>query len=386
MWVETLTAQDFRNYRNATVDFSERLNLVVGRNAQGKTNLLEAVNCLSGLGSPRAPDSALVREGAERALVHADVMKDERRIRIAMEMRPGRGTRALLNGTPLPRVRALGELVTCVFFGPDELSLVKGSPDGRRRFLDDLVVKLRPSRDGLRREWERVLKQRNALLKSGRRLDAASTRATLEVWDESLAKSGAALAAARLTALGALVPHARKRYEEVAGGGALDLAYESSWVSEELAGAVMAGDDAAGDIGLLEAMRAGIEDLRARELERGVSLVGPHRDDVVVRLSAGDGSSSLLDARMYASQGDQRTAALGLKLGEHDLLTDSLGRHPILLLDDVFSELDPQRRQWLAEAVKELGQTILSSAEPGAAEAAGADRILSVAGGRLEEA
>jgi DNA replication and repair protein RecF len=230
-----------------------------------------------------------------------------------------------------------------------------------------------------------VLKQRNALLKSGRRLDSPSVRSTLEVWDESLAKAGAAVGAARLAALGALVPHARKRYEEVAGGGALELAYESSWVPEDLAASSMDGD-ATAEIALLEAMRAGIAEMRVRELERGVSLVGPHRDDVVVRLAAGDGSSSLLDARMYASQGDQRTAALGLKLGEHDLLTDALGRHPILLLDDVFSELDPERRRWLAGAVRELGQTIVSSAEPGAAEAAGADRILSVVGGRLEEA
>lgn len=382
MYVEQIALEEFRNYEREVVNFSPKLNLVVGRNAQGKTNLLEAVYCLSGMGSPRAHDAALVREGAERAVLHADIVRGDRKVRIDMEFRHGRGGRALLNGSPLPRLRGLGEILVCVFFGPDELSLVKGSPDGRRRFLDEMVVKLRPSREKLRREWERVLKQRNSLLKAIRRGEARAG-SDLEVWDESLCRAGAQLASARLRALAALVPHARKRYEEVAGGGSFELAYESSWLGEELAAEALTMPPEERVLG--EALRRRLDALRHAELERAVTLAGPHRDDVIVRLTSRDGGASLMDARTYASQGEQRTSALGLKLGEHDLLSEALGRQPVLLLDDVFSELDPHRRTWLAGAVRELGQTILSTAEPGAVEAATPDRVITIGSGRVIE-
>ena len=301
-------------------------------------------------------------------------------MRIDMEFRSGRGTRALLNGAPLPRLRSLGEVFVCVFFGPDELSLVKGSPDGRRRFVDELVVKLRPARERLRREWERVLKQRNSLLKSIRR-EGPGARGSLDVWNDALCSAGAELASARLKALAALVPHARKRYEEVAGGGTLELAYESSWLGEELSREAL---DMPPDVRVLqESLAARLRRVAPGEFERGITLAGPHRDDVVVRLTSRDGEAPLMDARTYASQGEQRTSALGLKLGEHDLLTEALGQQPVLLLDDVFSELDPHRRTWLAEAVRSLGQTILSTAEPGAVEAATPDKVLRIEGGRV---
>ncbi len=381
MRIDRLGLEDFRNYDHQEVEFAGGLNLIRGRNAQGKTNLLEAVHCLSGLGSPRAADSALVREGAERALVHGDLTRRDRKIRIDLEFRPGRGTRALVNKTALPRTRALAEYSVTVFFGPDELSLVKGSPDGRRRFLDELAVKLRPARDAVRRELERVLKQRNALLKDARRghLDEA----TLEVWDESLCRTGATLAAARLQSLANLVPHASKRFEEVAGGGRLELSYVSSWLDDAIA------DDALRDPGtiteevLAEQLGKKIRSMRRAELERGQSLVGPQRDDVAVRLASGTDPGALLDARTFASQGDQRTSALALKLAEHDLLSEVLDDEPILLLDDVFSELDPHRRAWLAAAVKNLSQTLVSSAEASDADAAGAERVLDVVAGRV---
>ena len=153
MRINSLGLEDFRNYEHQHVDFAPGLNLIRGRNAQGKTNLLEAVHCLSGLGSPRSADAALIREGADRAVIHAEVERSGRGIRIDMELKRGRGARALVNKTGLPRTKALAEYVVTVFFGPDELSLVKGSPDGRRRFLDELSIKLRPARDALRREW-----------------------------------------------------------------------------------------------------------------------------------------------------------------------------------------------------------------------------------------
>jgi DNA replication and repair protein RecF len=380
--VETLDIEDFRNYRRALLELSEGVNLIVGRNAQGKTNLLEAVHCLSGLGSPRAADSALVRDGSEQAILHARVVRGERRLTVDIELRPGKGTRALVNKTPVSGSRALSALTASVFFGPDELSLVKGSPDGRRRFLDDLVVKLRPARDGLRREWERVLRQRNSLLKSAPRAKGASL-STLDVWNESLCRVGSALTAARLEVLADLLPFALKRYEAIAGGGRLDLAYVSSWIEPEFTEEALRDPSTIAEQALADMLNRGIGELRQRELERGMSLIGPQRDDVGVLLQAGADVPTMLDARVYASQGDQRTSALALKLAEHDLLTERLGDHPLLLLDDVFSELDPQRRQWLGDAIRSMGQTLVSSAEPGATEAARAGRVIEVAAGEI---
>lgn len=385
MHVAKLVLEDFRNYQRAEVELVPGLNLVVGQNAQGKTNLLEGIYCLSGLGSPRSHDAAIVRSGAERALVHGDIVRGTRALTVDMEVRPGRGTRALVNKTPLPATRTLAEVAVSVFFGPDELSLVKGSPDGRRRFLDDLVVKLRPARLSLRREWDKVLRQRNALLKSAPPRPPASITATLEVWDEALCRTGAALAAARLHALGSLLPYARKRYDAIAGAGALDLQYASSWLGDHLGAAALKAPGTIDEAAIREVLCAQLAEQRARELERGVSLVGPQRDDVVVRLAASPPGPAveMLDARAFASQGDQRTSALALKLAEYDLLSEVLGEEPVLLLDDVFSELDPSRRSWLADSVRSLGQVVLTSAEPGAAEAAQANRVIEVVAGRV---
>jgi DNA replication and repair protein RecF len=385
--VDHLVVEDFRNYRSARADFAPGVNLVVGRNAQGKTNLLEAVHCLAGMGSPRSADAALVRDGAERALLHAQVTRsggpDEpaRSLSVDIEIRPGRGTRALINKTPVSGGGALGALTTSVFFGPDELSLVKGSPDGRRRFLDDLVVKLRPARDGLRREWERVLKQRNALLRTAPRSKATSLP-TLDVWDDSLSRVGGSLAAARLEVLGALLPYTLKRYESIAGSGRLDLAYVSSWIDGDVTERALRDPSLVDETELAQMLKRGIDQIRQRELERGMSLIGPQRDDVSVLLQA---EASMLDARTYASQGDQRTSALALKLGEHDLLFERLGEQPLLLLDDVFSELDPARRAWLGDAVRSMGQILVSSAEPGATEATRAERVFEISGGTIKD-
>lgn len=383
MEVERLGLEDFRNYASVAVELASGLNLVVGANAQGKTNLLEAVHCLSGLGSPRSPDAALVREGCERALLHGQIRKGERKIRLDLELRPGRGTKALVNGTPLHGARPLSEIVVSVFFGPDELSLVKGSPDGRRRFLDDLVVKLHPTRAAQRREWERVLKQRNALLRSAPRRSSSPLGQTLEVWDEALCRVGAGLAAARLQALGRLLPYARKRYEEVAGGGDLELNYASEWLESYIIETALGSPAAIDEAMLVEKLESRLEEVRPRELERGVSLAGPQRDDVVIKLASPGAVAVQLEARNHASQGEQRTAALALKLAEHDLLTEALGYQPILLLDDVFSELDASRRAWLAGAVGEMGQTLLSAAEPGPPGSIAVERVLEVSSGEV---
>jgi DNA replication and repair protein RecF len=379
--VVRLELEDFRNYPRGSLEPAAGLNLVVGSNAQGKTNLLEAIHCLSGLGSPRTADAALVREGAERALLHADVTRSERTVRIDLEIVAGGRTRALVNKTAVRSVRSLGEVCVTVFFGPDELSLVKGSPDGRRRFLDDLVVKLRPARDKLRREWERVLRQRNALLKTAPRGRSTTVDGTLEVWDEAFVKAGAALTAARLEAVGLLVPHARARYEAVAGRPGLTLGYVSSWVDESFAHGALDSPEGIDESKLQEMLSAKLDDVRPRELERGLSLAGPQRDDVSVRIGATEGAG--LDARTHASQGDQRTSALALKLGEHDLLTTVLDDTPILLLDDVFSELDPARRAWLAASVADLGQTLITTTSAADVDLGGTEAIFEVDAGEV---
>jgi len=385
--VDELTLEDFRNYERERAELSPGLNLIVGRNAQGKTNLLEAIHCLSGLGSPRSDNSALVRQGAPAALVHASVTKGDRQLTVDLELKPGRGLRALVNKSAIRRASALTEFVVTVFFGPDELSLVKGSPEGRRRFLDELIVKLRPTRDSLRRELERVLRQRNALMKTlARGTHPASARETLEVWDSALCRAGAALAAARLEALRELMPHAAKRYAEIAGEGRLDLGYVSSWLPEELSSDLLTGGSQISEEALADRISARIDELRVAEVERGATLVGPQRDDVAVRLApSGDGGATSLDVRSHASQGDQRTSALALKLAEHDLLTERLQEEPILLLDDVFSELDPHRRGWLTDAVRDIGQTIVTSAEPLTLENLRPQRVIEIRGGTIVE-
>ncbi|MDQ4144523.1 MAG: DNA replication/repair protein RecF [Actinomycetota bacterium] len=381
MIVEELALQDFRNYERARLDLGAGVTLVTGRNAQGKTNLLEAIHCLSGLGSPRTTEPVLVREGAEKGYVHGRVRRGERRVEIDLEIQPGRKTRALLNKTPVPGAKALGEVVVAVFFGPDDLALVKGSPEGRRRFLDDLAVKARPASDGLRREWERVLRQRNSLLKTAPRSSGGPPK-TLEVWDEAFCRAGAAISAARLRILAALVPPASVRFESISGGDRLALGYESSWLDSALADKALEAPDTIDEGELHQSLRSALESVRVRELERGLSLIGPQRDDVAIRLD-GAGGPAGRDARSHASQGEQRSAALSLKLGEFDLLENVLRDDPILLLDDVFSELDPARRQWLADAVRGKAQTIMSSAEGGAVEAARADRVFEVVAGKV---
>lgn len=380
-WVEL---EDFRNYGREAVEFAAGLNLVSGRNAQGKTNLLEAVYCLGGMGSPRSADAALVKAGAERALLHAEIHRGTRSIRIDLEFRSGRGQRALVNRTPVSGMKALRELTTAVFFGPDDVGVVKGAPEGRRRFVDDLVVKLRPGRDVMRRDWERVLRQRNTLLKTApaRGRSSASVGETLAVWDESFCRVGAQLVVARLEVLSALLPYVRKRYEAVAGGGCIELGYDSSWLGADSTGVVhSAASPGAGEV--QATLEAKLEEVRSREIERGVSLVGPQRDDVEIRILSEAGQGPPVDARVYGSQGDQRTSALALKLGEYDLLTDALQEEPILLLDDVFSELDAGRRKWLMESVGEKGQVIVSSAETAPTEVVGVARVIEVSEGHV---
>lgn len=383
MHVARLVLKDFRNYTDETVELGPGINLVLGRNAQGKTNLLEAVYLLSGLGSPRPGESNLIRHGSDRATVHAEVVKRDRTVRVDLELRAGRGSKSAINGSPAS-ARLLRELGCSVFFGPDELGLVKGSPEGRRRFLDDLVLKLRPAREAVRREWERALRQRNALLRSGPRSQGPDFDGNLEVWDDMFCAAAAALTVARLEALAALVPYAEKRYEELAGGGRLVLRYDSSWLDEQQGQLALLEPEGVDAAALADRLRSRLGELRAREIERGLSLAGPQRDDLRIELPASrDPGAPMLDARQFASQGDQRTAALALKLGEHEVVGDAIGDSPIMLLDDVYSELDPSRREWLTSAVRGGGQILISTTERLDQASLSSARILQVEAGSV---
>jgi DNA replication and repair protein RecF len=338
--VRRLWLTDYRSYADADVRFAPGLTAVLGPNGQGKTNLLEAVAHLSLLSSFRgAPADALVRDGAERAIVRAEAERDGRELLVEAELKASGRDRVLLNRQPLRRARDLAGTVLVSVFSPDDLSLVKEGPSGRRRYLDDLLVALDPGMDRTRLEVERVLRQRNALLRqSGGRL-TEDVGSTLEVWDDKLVAAGEALGRQRADVVSRLAPEVAQAYRDLAAGpsagpGEAVITYDPPW--------------------LVTGLRAALADVQRDELRRGVSLVGPHRDELDLHL---DG----LLARTYASQGEQRTFALALRLGAHRLLAASAGTPPVLLLDDVFSELDPDRSAALLAHLPP-GQAIITSA------------------------
>lgn len=340
MHLRRLWLTDYRSYASADVSFAPGLTAVLGPNGQGKTNLLEAVAYLSLLSSFRgAPADALVRGGAQQAIVRAEAERDGRELLVEAELRTTGRDRVQLNRQPLRRARDLAGTVLVSVFSPDDLALVKEGPSGRRRYLDDLLVALDPAVDRVRLEVERVLKQRNALLRqSGGRLTDDVT-ATLEVWDEKLVAAGEALGQRRAEVVRALAPEVARAYHQLAAGpdagrGDATIDYDPPWLASGL--------------------RAALAEVRRDELRRGVSLVGPHRDELELHL---DG----LVARTHASQGEQRTFALALRLGAHRLVADAAGTPPVLLLDDVFSELDPDRSAALLAHLPQ-GQAIITSA------------------------
>jgi DNA replication and repair protein RecF len=357
MYVQHLGVADFRSWSRADLTFEPGVNVLIGANGEGKTNLLEALGYLSTLGSHRvATDAPLIRAGADRAVVQAAVLSAGRQLVLEVEITAGRANRAKLNRSPVPRARdILGGLRT-VLFAPEDLAIVRGDPSERRRFLDDLLVQLTPRLAGVRADYERVLKQRGALLKTAgaaRRAGSAGDLRTLEVWDGHLATHGAQLLAARLQLVAALRPHAVQAYAELApASGQLALRYVSSVVESS-------GNDS-GVIPTVEALTvallAELVKVRPQEIERGVSLVGPHRDDMELRLNE-------LPLRGYASHGEGWSAALALRLACYELLSAD-GVDPVLILDDVFAELDTARRDQLATIAGKAEQVLISAAVP----------------------
>ncbi|PZS26124.1 MAG: DNA replication/repair protein RecF [Pseudonocardiales bacterium] len=360
MYVRQLEVTDFRSWEHAELELEPGVAVLIGANGQGKTNLIEALSYLSTLGSHRvSTDAPLVRHGAQRAIVRTAVVHAGRELTVELEISPGRANRARLNRSPVPRPREVLGVLRSVLFAPEDLALVRGDPAQRRRFLDDLLVLRAPRLAGVQADYDKVLRQRVALLKSAgaarRSGGGAADLRTLDVWDGHLARHGAELLGARLDLLVELAPYVRAAYRAVAPESATaELEYRSS-LGDALPAA--AQDTGKADVDLLEvAMLAQLAHVRAAEVERGVCLVGPHRDDLELSLGG-------LPGKGYASHGESWSFALALRLGSYQLLRCD-GAEPVLLLDDVFAELDTRRRARLAEVALAAEQVVVTAAVP----------------------
>ncbi len=335
MIIDRLWLTDFRNHRSTELRLDHQVSLITGRNGHGKTNLLEAIALLSGARSFRgASADALVMAGAAAAVVRAEVVRDDRTSLVEMQLAPGK-TRAQVNRQAVRRLRDLSDVVRVVVFGPDDLDLVKGAPAGRRTVIDDVLsdidVRFRQDRIDL----DRILRQRNNLLRQAKGRLNPDVASTLDVWDSQLGVVGEAVTRARRQLLDDLGPLVEQFYTSVAGGtDHVALRYHCSWGTATLTAALSEG--------------------RVDELRRATTLVGPHRDDIVIELNG-------LPARTHASQGEQRSLALALRLAVHHRITSVMGDPPLVLLDDVFSELDDHRATRLIDCLP-VAQIVLTSA------------------------
>jgi DNA replication and repair protein RecF len=371
MYVRGLELVDFRNYQRVVVELEPGPCVLVGLNGVGKTNLVEAVHYVATLASHRvATDGPLVRAGASRAVVRCAIVHEGRELLVELSIEPGKANKARLGRAPLTRARDVLGALRLVLFAPEDLALVRGDPAERRRYLDDLLVTRQPRYAGVRADYDRVLKQRNALLRSAylaRRVGGSrgGDLGTLEVWDTHLAKHGAQLLAGRLELCAALGPHLAAAYRTVSddraagaivgvdGGAGGDrrvarLEYMAS------AGDVPSDGTVPPAAELERVLLAALAGARGSEIERGVTLVGPHRDEVALHL--GD-----LPAKGYASHGESWSYALALRLAAYELLRAD-GVEPVLVLDDVFAELDAGRRERLAETISSASQVLVTCA------------------------
>ena len=456
MHLTRLALTDFRSYAGAELSLEPGVSTLLGPNGEGKTNLVEAAAYVATLGSHRvATDAPLVRSGAERAILRAAVTSGDRDSLVEIEINPGRANRARLNRAPVTRPRQVLGVLRTVMFAPEDLALVKGDPEQRRRFLDDLLVASAPRYAGVRADYERVLRQRTALLKSlrghpgragrsgarayahagapreaapggtghngegqdglsqdgsgqdgtgqdgtgqdgtgqdgtgtgqdraprnGRPVLAGPAARTLDVWDEHLATAGAELLAARIALTATLRPLVARSYGAVAGAGAVEagISYRQSLRMPGLSGTAEPAEPTADAARLADGLREALAAARGEELERGVCLVGPHRDDLELRI--GD-----LPARGYASHGESWSMALALRLSAFDALRGG-GEDPVLLLDDVFAELDTGRRERLAGLVAGAEQVLVTAAVPADVPAALHGARFDVGGGRVTRA
>lgn len=398
MYLEKLSLTDFRSYAQVDLSLEPGVTVLVGANGIGKTNLMEAIGYLATLSSHRvSSDAPLLRFGTDRAMVRAKLVRGGQSTVLELEINASRANRARINRSNPVRARDILGICQTVLFAPEDLALVKGDPSNRRRFLDELLVSLIPRHAATRSDYDRVLKQRNALLKSGRAGKFTSAHeATLDVWDQHMARAGAELLHARLELVERLRPHLNSAYAQLTDGSKeADASYRSTLqhVAED-DGAAPAARAAAGETtGQAEDLRLlTVDELtdrfvqafaasRRRELERGISLVGPHRDELELALG-------MAPAKGYASHGETWSMCLSLRLASYYVLLDDArtgGSAPILILDDVFAELDVQRRRKLAAIVSGAEQVLVTAAVEDDIPAELAGRRVKVIPGGIDE-
>lgn len=358
MFIRTLSLREFRSWEHVELDLSPGRTVFLGSNGNGKTNLLEAVGYLATLGSHRvAADAPLIRIGAERARIGATVVNAGRELRVDIELNQGSANRAQINRSPVRRPREILGILQTVLFAPEDLALVRGDPGERRRFLDDLCTARLPRLAAVRADYDRVLRQRSALLKSaGRQARSKAELSTLDVWDGHLATHAAVLLAQRLRLVHDLYPHLAQAYSSIAPESRpAAIGYRSASLPPEFldpARAPLPDDAEALEAILLRELAAA----RPKELERGVCLVGPHRDELDLMLGTAP-------AKGFASHGESWSFALALRLAAFELLR-ATGAEPVLLLDDVFAELDRRRRTALAQVAAGAEQVLITAAVP----------------------
>lgn len=375
MYLQHLSLTDFRSYAQVDLTLDPGITVLLGSNGIGKTNLMEAIGYLATLSSHRvSSDGPLLRFGADRALIRAKLVRGDQSTVLELEINASRANRGRINRSNPVRSRDLLGICQTVLFAPEDLALVKGDPSNRRRFLDELLVSLMPPHAATRSDYDRVLKQRNALLKSARTGKfTAGHEATLDVWDQHMARAGAELLHARLELVERLRPHLKSAYEQLTDGSKAAGAVYRSTLLDQLdddgATSVLGPDPAvpgltAEDLGTLsvdeltERYIQAFAASRRRELERGISLVGPHRDELELVLGEAP-------AKGYASHGETWSMCLSLRLASYYVMLDDTrtgGSAPILILDDVFAELDVQRRRKLAAIVSGAEQVLVTAA------------------------
>lgn len=362
MRVTHVELKDFRNYKELTLELGAGPTLIVGSNGQGKTNLVEALGFLSTLGSHRvSTDHAMVRQAMDAAIVRVRLEHNDRKFLAEVQINRSGANRAQINRSVI-RTRELPRYFSSVLFAPEDLALVRGEPSGRRRFIDDLLVLRSPRFSGVMSDYERVVKQRNMLLKSARASGVRDTQlSTLDVWDERLVAFGAEIISARSALIADLSPEVARAYEQIVGADhGASLANSLSIISRQddpdnavatnAVGEIISGADAT------TAFTAALASVRKAERDRAITLVGPHRDDLIFGLNG-------LPARGYASHGESWSFALALKLASAELLRrDSSAGDPVLILDDVFAELDQSRRERLASSISGFEQVLITAA------------------------
>jgi DNA replication and repair protein RecF len=396
VYLEQLSLTDFRSYAQVDLSLEPGVTVLVGSNGIGKTNLMEAIGYLATLSSHRvSTDAPLLRFGTERAMIRAKLVRGEQSTVLELEINAGRANRARINRSNPVRARDILGICQTVLFAPEDLALVKGDPSNRRRFLDELLVSLVPRHAATRSDYDRVLKQRNALLKSGRTGKfTAGHEATLDVWDQHMAGAGAELLHARLELVELLQPHLKNAYAQLTDGSKEAGAVYRSTLQGVLDddGEASAGGPTGAPAGLEELRRLSVEELteryiqafaasRGKELERGISLVGPHRDELELVLGQAP-------AKGYASHGETWSMCLSLRLASYYVMLDDArtgGSAPILILDDVFAELDVQRRRKLAAIVSGAEQVLVTAAVEEDIPAELAGRRVKVIPGGIDE-